>query len=145
MAFKIHGHGYSGTEAEPENLMPTKRATYYHAFRVHQQVAQWKHLDLTCLNPLDQGWTLQNNSVVSVKTDLPATLDWLLEVVACKCKTTTKHPCSTLICCHKNGLTCVAACGNCHREDCENIAILVEEENTEEDADRNIFYLFDTN
>ena len=114
--------------------------------RVHLQVAQWKHLDLTCHNPLHWGWTLQNNSVVPVKTDLPAALDWLLQVVRCKCKTTTKHPCSTLIssCC-KNGLTCVAACGSCHGEDCENIAILLEEENTQENADRNIFDLFDTN
>ena len=52
------------TEVEPENLPPTERATYYHALRVHLQVAQWKHLDLICLNSLDWGWTLQNNFVV---------------------------------------------------------------------------------
>ena len=63
------------TEVETENLPPTKRATYYHARRVHLQVAQWKHLDLTCLNPRDRGWTLRNNSVVPVKTDLPAAPD----------------------------------------------------------------------
>ena len=28
------------TEAEPENLPPTVRATYYHALRVHLQVTQ---------------------------------------------------------------------------------------------------------
>ena len=134
------------TEVEPENLPPTERATYNHALRVHLQVGQWKHLDLTCLNPLDWDWTLQNNSAVPVKTDLPIAPNWLLQEVRCKYKITTKHPCSTPICSWcKNGLTCVATCGNCHREDCENIAILVEEENTQEDADRNIFYLFDTN
>ena len=115
------------TEVEQENLPPTDRITYYHAIRVHLQVAQRKNLDLTCLNPPDQGWTLQKNSVVPVKTDLPAALDWLLQVTRCKCKTTTKHTCNTLICsCRKNGLTFVAACSNCHGEDCENIAILVE-------------------
>ena len=45
-------------EGEPENLLATERATYYHALRVHSQVAQWKHLDLTCLNPLDWGLML---------------------------------------------------------------------------------------
>ena len=66
------------TEVEPENMPPTERETYYHALRVQLQVAQWKHLDLTCINPLDWGWTLQNNPVVLVKTDLPAAPDWLL-------------------------------------------------------------------
>ena len=102
------------TKVELENLPPTESATYYHALRVHLQVAQWKHLDLTCLNPLDWGQTLQNNYVAPVKTDLLAAPDWLLQVVRCKCKTTTKPACSTLIySCRKNGFTCVAACGNC--------------------------------
>ena len=112
------------TEVERENLPPTDRTTYYHALRVHLQVAQWKNLDLTCLNPLDWGRTLQKNSVVPVKTDLPAAFDWLLQVTRCKCKTTTKHTCNTLICsCRKNGLTFAAACSNCHGEVCENIAM----------------------
>ena len=52
------------TEVELENLPQTERATYYHALRVYQQVG---HLDFTCLNSLNWGWTLRNNSVVPVE------------------------------------------------------------------------------
>ena len=91
------------TEVEPENMLPTETTTYYHALRVHLQVVQWEHLDLKCLNPLDCSWTFQNNSVIPVKTDFPAAPDWLLQVVRCKCKTTTKRSCSVLICsCRQN-------------------------------------------
>ena len=36
---------------EPSDLSATERAAYYHALRVHLQVAQWMNLDLECLDP----------------------------------------------------------------------------------------------
>lgn len=130
---------------EPENLPPTERATFFHSLRVHLQVSQWKHLDLACLNPLDWGWKMENDVMVPIKTDLEAAPDWLLQVIRCKCKSTTKHPCSTQTCsCRKNGLSCVAACGNCHGENCENKAVLVTDEDAYEDEERNIFDLFES-
>ena len=53
---------------QPENLPPTKRAT--HALRVHLQVAQWKNLSLTCLDPKEWGWKEKNGVMEPVKTDI---------------------------------------------------------------------------
>ena len=45
----------SSNIVNPENLPPTERAAYFHALRVHLQVAQWKTLSLICLEPKDWG------------------------------------------------------------------------------------------
>ena len=42
------------TVTKPQSLPPTERATYYHSFRVHLQVIQWKTLMATDADPL--GW-----------------------------------------------------------------------------------------
>ena len=71
-------------------------------------------------------------------TDLAAAPDSLLKFVRCKCKLTSKNPCSTSICsCRKNGLKCVTACGDCHGEVCSNseeIVLDTEEETGSTDA-----------
>ena len=71
-------------------------------------------------------------------TDLAAALDNLLKFVRCKCKLTSKNPCSPNICsCRKNGLKCVTACGDCHGEGCSNseeIVLDTEEETGGTDA-----------
>eukprot|EP00795_Rhopilema_esculentum_P008019 gene8019-13929_t len=62
---------------------------------------------------------MEDGIMTPIKTDLDPAPEWLLQVVRCRCKTNTKHPCGTLSCsCQKNGLTCVTACGSCHGEDC---------------------------
>lgn len=67
-------------------------------------------------------------------TDLDAAPDSLLKFVCCKCKLSSKHPCSTNICsCHKHGLKCVTACKDCHGEGCNNSEEIVIDD-TEEEA-----------
>ena len=107
----------------------TLASVFYSQYEINSQnflnfqVAQWKHLDLCCLNPQDWGWKMEDGILTPIKTDLDPAPEWLLQVVRCKCKMSTKHPCGTLSCsCRKNGLTCVTACGSCHGEDCENSA-----------------------
>lgn len=125
----------------PEILPPTERATYYHALRVHLQVAQWKHLCLTCLDPKEWGWRKKEDMIEPIKTDIEPAPAWLLQVVRCNCKIDSRHPCGTRACsCRKNGLTCVAACGGCHGEQCDNsCGIENEVEEDENEDERNIF------
>ena len=126
----------------PENLPPTERATHYHALRVHLQVAQWKNLSLTCLDPKEWGWKEKNGVMEPVKTDIEPAPAWLLQVIRCNCKTDTRHPCGTRSCsCRKNGLSCVAACGGCHGEGCENS--MEDEKEIEEDEYENELNIFE--
>jgi len=58
---------------------------------------------------------------VPFPTDLDAAPQDMLNVIRCKCKTSTTRPCSTLRCsCVKHRLPCVAACKNCNGKECEN-------------------------
>ena len=72
-------------------------------------------------------------------TDLEAAPENLLKFVRCKCKLTSRNPCGTNLCsCHKNGLKCVAACGDCRGEGCNNaveIILETEEEHTNTDSE----------
>ena len=72
---------------QPENLPPTERAKHYHTLRVHLQVAQWKDLSLTCLDPKEWGWKEKNVVMEPVKTDIEPAPVWLLQVIRCNCKT----------------------------------------------------------
>ena len=65
---------------QPKNLPPAERATHYHALRVHLQVAQWKNLSLTCLDPDKRGWKENNEVMKPVKTDIEPAPAWLLQV-----------------------------------------------------------------
>lgn len=110
----------------PEQLPPTERAAYFHLLRVHLQVAQWE--SLTTEVPMaveDWGWKKDQGMYSPIDTDQNAAPDDLLTVISCKCKTSTKKPCSSNICsCRKHGLHCVAACNHCYGELCENTAPL---------------------
>ena len=56
-----------------------------------------------------------------VETDIEPTPTWFLQVISCNCKTDSRHPCGTRLCsCRKNRLSCVATCGGCHVERCQN-------------------------
>ena len=111
---------------KPERLPPTENAARYHMYRTHLQVMQWKSL-LNCdINPQEWGWKLIDDHFVPIATDLTAAPDDLLKIIRCKCKTETKHPCSTQSCtCLKHGLPCVAACKHCQGCECENASIAV--------------------
>lgn len=111
----------TSNSVDPEILSPSKRAIYYHALRVHLQVSQWKHLDLRYLDPIECEWRFVSGGIEPVKTDLDAAPEWLIKVVRCNCKMTSRNPCNTQSCsCRKNGLKCVEACGSCHGEGCAN-------------------------
>ena len=129
---------------QPENLPPTERAIYYHALRVHLQVAQWKSLDINCLNPVEWGWQATDNGLEPIKTDLEAASNDVLQFIRCKCKLSSKNACGTRLCsCFKSGLKCVSACGDCRGESCEN-TVKMEDLDDEENLDRNIFDIFKT-
>ena len=65
-------------------------------------------------------WTLREDTYYPIYTAEPVAPDDLLKFVRCKCKLSTKNPCSINCSCKKNGLYCVAACGNCRGDGCEN-------------------------
>ena len=67
------------------------------------------------------GWTLQNGLYHPIFSDQPPVPDDLLKFAHCKCKLTSKNPCSTNRSCQKNGLYCAAACGDCNSDGCQNI------------------------
>ena len=117
----MHIASTSTRRPQPERLPPTENAARYHIYRVHLQVLQWKLLSTACENPVDWGWTLQDNKYIPVLTDVAAAPDDLLNVVRCKCKAESRTPCGTSQCsCRKHGLKCVAACKNCNGMSCDN-------------------------
>ena len=88
---------------------------------------------------------LEGSTFTPIMTDLDAVPDSLLKFVQCKFKLSSKNLCSTKVCsCHKNGLKCVTACGDCHGKVCNNSEDLVldpEEENSSTYTG-SIFYQF---
>jgi len=91
------------------------------------------------LDPKQWGWKLEGSVFTTIMTDLDATPDSLLKSARCKCKLSSKNPCSTNVCsCHKNGLKYVTACGDCHGEGCNSskeIFLDNEEEASSTDAE----------
>ena len=128
---------------KPQNLPPSERAIYFHALRVHLQIAQWTTLDLECLNPLNWGWRKTNDTLEPIKTDLDPAPAEMLNFIRCNCKTTSKNTCGSRLCsCFRSGLKSISACGDCQGEFCKNI-FEVEHHNVEDDIDRNIFDIFE--
>jgi len=61
---------------------------------------------------------------VPITTDLKAAPDDVLNVIACKCKTSTSSPCASKLCiCRYYGLHCIPACKNCYGELCTNASM----------------------
>ena len=59
---------------------------------------------------------------MSIATDKDPAPQTLLNVIRCSCKVESRNCCGTGLCsCKKNGLSCVAACANCHGEECNNV------------------------
>jgi len=119
----MHLIARSSTRPRPERLPPTERAAHFHVLRVHLQVVQWKSLMATNLDPENWGWKLKDAMYVPVATDLKAAPRDILNVISCRCRssTGTRQQCSSTMCsCRKHGLQCVAACLHCNGEDCDN-------------------------
>jgi hypothetical protein len=84
-------------------------------------VVWWKTLKTTGLNPTEWGWKVHDSAYVPIATDLKAAPEDVLNVIACKCKTSTSSPCASKVCtCRSYGLHCVPACKNCYGELCTN-------------------------
>src|SRR6218665_92376 len=108
----------------PERLPPTERAAYFHLLRVHLQVVWWKTLQTTGLNPTDWGWKVHDSAYVPIMTDLKVAPDDVLNVIACKCKSSTSSPCASKLCtCRCYGLHYIPACKNCYGELCTNASM----------------------
>ena len=71
-----------------------------------------------------------------MKTDREAAPDYILNVVRCNCKLTSKNTCGNLICsCKKHGLFCVRACGDCRGISCNNVSLA----NMDDDIDNDVY------
>ena len=83
---------------------------------------QWHLLSTEVLELTDWGWHKNDgNCLKPIMTDKQYAPESLSQIVSCKCKMTTKHPCMTNTCsCRKHRLTCVKACFHCNGEDCDN-------------------------
>ena len=79
-----------------------------------------------------------NSMLTPVLTDLDAAPESLLKFVRCNCKLSTRSPCGNNSCsCREHGLKCVAACGDCRGESCQNAEeiILDAEDTSDNDVD----------
>ena len=64
--------------------------------------------------------------------------DELMRVIRCNCKITSRNPCGSNLCsCRQNGLSCVAACGECKGVNCNNVSAYAESD--EDGEDDNVF------
>ena len=97
------------------------------------------------MDPEDWGWITRNGEYFPVYSKEPVASENLLKFIRCNCKLETKNPWSTNCSCRKNGLHCVAACGNCRGENCTNENSKLEQDDTEDEngCERNIFDIFD--
>ena len=123
---------------DPQKPPPTERAAYFHSLRVHLKVMYWVKLANNYLDPTQWGWKLANSMLTPVLTDLDAAPESLLKFVRCNCKLSTRSPCGNNSCsCRKHGLKCVAACGDCRGESCQNAEeiILDAEDTSDNDVD----------
>jgi hypothetical protein len=96
-------------------------------------------------NPCDWGWKMIHNTLTPVMTDESPGPNELLNVIRCKCKTTSRNPCGTNLCsCKQNNLQCVSACDNCHGNLCNNCDETSDAEgsSSDEESHRTV-YMFD--
>ena len=108
----------------PEKLPPSERAAHYHGLRVHLQVVQWSLSEIYELDALLWGWKSKDSTWLPITTDLDFAPGPLKQIIRCKCKMSSKNPCSTKICtCRKNGLPCLPSCTGCRGEECSNCEV----------------------
>ena len=113
----------SSVRLRPERLPSTANAASLPPLPLsfHCQVAQWKSLSTSAVDPLMWGWYKQSDRFWPIATDLEAAPDDLRRIVKCSCKAGTDRSCLTQTCsCKRHGLPCIPVCKNCHGVDCEN-------------------------
>ena len=94
------------------------------------------------LNPQEWGWKLDEEKFMPIMTDKAPAPDKLLNMIRCNCQVTSKNPCGghTQCSCRKNGLKCVAACGDCRGMECQNCdTVELASDDESEEYDNNIF------
>ena len=107
-------------DIKPENLPHTESTAINHSLRVHQQTITWETLAATTPNPLQWEWKKENRKLTPTQTDENVAPSELLKFIRCNCKS-LNNMCPTNQCtCKRCGLKCVAACGKCRGEACEN-------------------------
>ncbi len=126
-----------GKTLESERLPPTETAEFFHSLRVYHQLIVWKDLSSEVLDPLQWGWKLDGTILMPIMTDSVPAPDNILKFIRCRYKVSSKNSCATNACsCHKNGLKCVPACGDCRGETCNNSEqIIVDQKTQESDED----------
>lgn len=107
-------------DVRPENLPPTESAAINHSLRVHQQTVTWETLAITTPDPSQWGWKKENEYLTPIQTDDNVAPSDLLKFIRCDCKSLNNMCSSNLCTCKRYGLRCVAACGKCRGEICEN-------------------------
>ena len=145
----------SKMQLKPELLPPTNTAADFHSYRVHLQVVEWDTFLTSGLDPALWGWTLSDSCYSPIKTTKDPAPSDVLSLISCNCKMSSKSPCSSNRCsCRKNGIWCMAACGHCHGDGCDNVKSdygNVElssdisddiSDSSDFEDDGNIFYLF---
>jgi hypothetical protein len=104
-----------------ERLVPTENAAWYHIYRAHLQVIQWKLLSTEVMNPQEWGWQLHEGEYIPIANDIGIAPPDILKDACCKCSAGSKKQCGTRAClCLKYGLSCVPACKNCNGASYEN-------------------------
>ena len=74
-----------------------------------------------------------------IMTDSVPAPDNILKFIRCRYKVSSKNSCATNVCsCHKNGLKCVPACGDCRGETCNNSEQIIVDQKTLESDDEDI-------
>ena len=109
-----------------QNLPPTSASMSYHSMRTYYQIHEW--LCNTSIKAEQWGWTLKDDILVPIQTDMPPATKSLLEAIHCNCKS----DCQTNRCgCRKHGLECSVSCGECRGVSCSN----AQKPNTDPDDD----------
>lgn len=106
----------STKHVELQSLPPTSSSAKYHSLRVYHQIQMW--LGDMELDPSQWGWKVKKDGLIPIESDMPAAPKYLLETIACNCKS----DCVTSRCtCKKNGLKCSVASGVCKGISCRNV------------------------
>ena len=92
-------------EIKTESLPPSENAAQQHSYRIYLQVVDWKFLEEAHVDPLEWSWVIRNGFYHPVYTKQPAAPADLLKFVRCKCKLSSKSPCSTNCSCKKMDYT----------------------------------------
>ena len=106
----------------PQKLPPTDASATQHTLRAYLQYRDWAMLESQSLNPSLYGWVKSSQTFEPVGFEGEIAPAALLNFTACNCKTDNPDSaCNSNRCsCRRMGLSCLAACGNCHGVNCQN-------------------------